>query len=456
MKIFSTQALSAAELQNVLARPTMESDAELRQIVANIINGVREGGDQALIEFGRKFDGQAPESLLVPPEQLASAADELDADLLDAIDTAIATVTRFHQAGKPSDIEVETAPGVRCQARWRALETVGLYVPAGTAPLPSTAIMLGVPATLAGCKQIVLATPPGADGRADAAVRAIAHRLGISTVLVAGGAQAVAAMAYGTDSVPKAAKIFGPGNRFVAEAKRQVAEYADGAAMDLPAGPSEVLIIADRTATPEFVAIDLLSQAEHGPDSQAFLITDDACLADSVSLAVDKLLTELPRAETARAAIDNSAALLVDSMDEAIEISNTYAPEHLIIATDNPDQICDGVISAGSVFLGHYTPESLGDYISGTNHVLPTAGWAHAYAGLSISDFMRRMTVQQASPKGLEILGPPGARLAAHEGLDAHRLAIQIRLDALNNDDGKHDSEATSNDGARQDKASLA
>jgi histidinol dehydrogenase len=431
MKTLIAKQLKPDELATVLARPAMESDAELRRIVAGIIAGVRQGGDQALIDYGRRFDGQAPASLLVSDEELDAAEAALEPDLIEAIDTAIATVRRFHEAGRPSDLEIETATGVTCQARWRALDSVGLYVPAGTAPLPSTAIMLGVPAMLAGCREIVIATPPGKDGRADAAVLTIAKRLGIRKVLVAGGAQAVAAMAYGTESVPKADKIFGPGNRFVAEAKRQVAEHADGAAQDLPAGPSEVLVIADDSATPEFVAIDLLSQAEHGPDSQAFLITDSETLARATERELDRLLAELPRADTARAAIEHSAALVVDSMAEAVAISNQYAPEHLIIATRDPDALCDDITSAGSVFLGHYTPESLGDYISGTNHVLPTAGWARSHAGLSLSDFMRRMTVQRATREGLQTLGPPGARLAAHEGLDAHRLAIQLRLDAL-------------------------
>jgi histidinol dehydrogenase len=431
MKTLQVNQLSTDELRRVLARPAMESDAELREIVAAIIAGVRESGDEALIDYGRKFDGQAPARLMVSKDELAAAEFELEADLIDAIDTAIATVRRFHEAGRPSDLEIETAPGVVCQARWRALDAVGLYVPAGSAPLPSTAIMLGVPAALAGCREVVLATPPGKDGRADPAVLTIAQRLGIDKVLVAGGAQAVAAMAFGTASVPKVDKIFGPGNRFVAEAKRQVAEQAEGAAQDLPAGPSEVLVIADDSATPRFVAIDLLSQAEHGPDSQALLITDSPALAQATGQALDRLLDELPRAETARAAIENSAALVVESMDQAVAISNQYAPEHLILATRDPEALCEDITSAGSVFLGHYTPESLGDYISGTNHVLPTAGWARSHAGLSLSDFMRRMTVQRASPEGLKTLGPPGARLAAHEGLDAHRLAIQLRLDAL-------------------------
>jgi histidinol dehydrogenase len=434
MKTVAWNDLDRTAREALLARPAMETTAELRSTVTDIIETVRREGDRAVIAYGERFDGRAPGSLLASAEDLASAADELEPDLVAAIDTAIETVTRFHEAARPQDKTVETAPGVRCEARWRALDPVGLYVPAGTAPLPSTAIMLGVPATLAGCRRIVLATPPGSDGRADAAVRYIAHRLGIDTVLVAGGAQAIAAMAFGTESVPKVVRLFGPGNRFVAEAKRQAAQDPAGAAQDLPAGPSEVMVIADETADPDFVAMDLLSQAEHGPDSQVFLVTDSESAATAVVASLDRLTAELPRAETARQALGHGAIVIVDDLTEAIDVANDYAPEHLIIATADPARLCESIVSAGSVFLGHYTPEALGDYISGTNHVLPTGGWAKAYAGLSLTDFMRRMTVQEASPDGLRALGPHGARLAAHEGLDAHRLAIQLRLDRLDED----------------------
>ena len=431
MKIIALDTLDTAERARLLARPEMETGEELRSTVAGILAEVRAGGDRAVIEYGRRFDACPPTNLLATAEELAGAANELDDDLIAAIDTAMKTVEIFHTAGKPRDQIVETAPGVTCQARWRAIDPVGLYVPAGTAPLPSTAVMLAVPARLAGCERIVLATPPGADGRADAAVRYIAHRLGIDTVLVAGGAQAVGAMAYGTESVPRVAKIFGPGNRFVAEAKRQVAESASGAAMDLPAGPSEVMVIADESADAEFVAMDLLSQAEHGPDSQVFLVTDSDRIARETAFALEALLPKLARADTARTALASGAILIVEKLAQAVTVANEYAPEHLIIATDDASALCRDITSAGSVFLGHYTPEALGDYISGTNHVLPTGGWARSVAGLSITDFMRRMTVQQATPEGLRRLGPPGARLAAHEGLDAHRLAITLRLDRL-------------------------
>jgi len=431
MTIVAWNKLDWSERQALLARPALETTEALRATVADIIRTVRSGGDRAVLDFGRRFDGREPAALLATADDLAAARDELDDALVGAIDTAIGTVSRFHEAARPRDYQVETAPGVTCQARWRALDPVGLYVPAGSAPLPSTAVMLGVPARLAGCRRIVLATPPGPDGRADAAVRYIAHRLDIDTVLVAGGAQAVAAMAYGTESVPRVLRVFGPGNRFVAEAKRQAAQDPAGAAMDLPAGPSEVMVIADETADPDFVAMDLLSQAEHGPDSQVFLVTDSDLLAREVVRSLERLTARLPRAQTARQALEHGAIVVVDALAEAVAVANDYAPEHLIIATARAGELCQDIVSAGSVFLGHYTPEALGDYISGTNHVLPTGGWARSYGGLSLTDFMRRMTVQEATPEGLRALGPDGARLAAHEGLDAHRLAIQLRLERL-------------------------
>lgn len=413
--------------RDLLSRPRLESDEELTRQVGRIVDDVRAGGDAALLDFTRRFDRVEPEALWQDVETRAA----LDAGLDAALDRAIATVRAFHRRGRPEDYAVETAPGVTCRMRHVALDPVGLYVPAGSAPLPSTAIMLLVPALLAGCEQIVLATPPNRDGRADDAVLAVAAKLGLERVLVAGGAQAIAAMAYGTESVPACAKLYGPGNRFVAEAKRQVALDIDGAAQDLPAGPSEVMVIADGSADPDWVALDLLSQAEHGPDSQVLLVTDSAELANALPAAIGRRLAQLPRAEITRNALEHAAIVLVSDMQTAIEISERYAPEHLIIATRDADRLAAGVRSAGSVFVGHYTPESLGDYVSGTNHTLPTGGWARVHSGLGVADFLRRMTVQTATADGLRALGPAGARLAAHEQLDAHRLAITARLDAL-------------------------
>jgi len=426
MNIVDWNRLDAAGRDALLARPELETGAELQQIVAGIIATVRARGDRAVAEYTTRFDG------VTPPGLWQSTADHaaLDPALEAAIDRAIASVRAFHAAGRPGDYAVETAPGVECRMRHLALDPVGLYVPAGSAPLPSTAIMLLVPALLAGCRQIVLATPPGPDGRADAAVLAVARKLGLEQVLIAGGAQAIAAMAWGTESVPACVKLFGPGNRFVAEAKRQAAGDVHGAAQDLPAGPSEVLVIADDSARPEWVAIDLLSQAEHGPDSQVLLVTDSAALAERVDRQAGQLLKRLSRAATTARALEHAAIVRVDNINEAIEVSQRYAPEHLIVQTRDAEAVAGRITTAGSVFVGPHTPESLGDYVSGTNHTLPTGGWARTASGLAVIDFMRRMTVQRATPDGLRELGPAGARLAAHEGLDAHRLAIELRLES--------------------------
>jgi len=426
MKTVEWNGLDEPARDQLLARPEMETGVELQRLVADIVANVRQRGDAAVAEYTARFDRVAPPALW----QDTADHPPLDPALDAAIDRSIATVRAFHAAGRPEDYAVETAPGVECRMRYLALDPVGLYVPAGSAPLPSTAIMLLVPALLAGCGNIVLATPPDAEGRADDAVLAVARKLGLDRVLIAGGAQAIAAMAYGTETVPACAKLFGPGNRFVAEAKRQAATDVAGAARDLPAGPSEVLVIADDSANPEWVAIDLLSQAEHGPDSQVILTTDSASLAAAVDAAVEALLARLSRGEMTAKALEHAAIVLVTDIDDAIAVSERYAPEHLIIQTRGAEEVTARITTAGSVFVGHYTPESLGDYVSGTNHTLPTGGWARTASGLAVVDFMRRMTVQTASAEGLQVLGPPGARLAAHEGLDAHRLAIELRLEA--------------------------
>jgi len=426
MEPVNWNGLDEAGKKALLARPELETGGKLRRLVADIVSNVRERGDAAVSEYTHSFDGVQPPALW----QATAGHAPLDKALDAAIDRSIETVRAFHAAGRPQDYSVETAPGVECSMRYLALDPVGLYVPAGSAPLPSTAVMLLVPALLAGCEQIVLATPPNADGVADDAVLAVAARLGLDKVLIAGGAQAIAAMAYGTETVPACRKLFGPGNRFVAEAKRQAATDVHGAARDLPAGPSEVLVIADESANPDWVAIDLLSQAEHGPDSQVILATDSPSLAEAVTEQVQELLERLSRGETTAKALEHAAIVLVKDLDDAIEVSERYAPEHLIIQAREAEAVADRITTAGSVFVGHYTPESLGDYISGTNHTLPTGGWARTASGLAVIDFMRRMTVQTASVAGLRELGPAGARLAAHEGLDAHRLAIELRLEA--------------------------
>ena len=428
MRTLTWAELGEPARTEVLARGTAAAGPEVTAGVAAILNGVREGGDAALAEFGERFDPTPARSLVVGPQEIARAAQELPEALRGAISEAAATIRTFHQAGMSSDYEVETAPGVRCARLIRPIRRVGLYVPAGSAPLPSTALMLGVPAQLAGCPEVVLCTPPGPDGRADAAVLAAAAECGISRVFVTGGAQAIAAMAYGTASIPRCDKIFGPGNAWVTEAKRQVSTAEGGPGIDMPAGPSEVLIIADAGADPEFVAADLLSQAEHGPDSQVLLLTDDPALASAVAAQVEEQLTELPRAEIAAKSLASSAIVLTADLAEALAISNDYAPEHLILALREPLEWLDQVERAGSVFLGDWSPETLGDYCSGTNHVLPTAGAARWTGGVNVASFQIAMTVQQVSPEGLAGLGQVAIELSGAEGLIGHQAAVTRRL----------------------------
>ena len=414
-----------------LARPEASSRATLAEGVAGIIAEVRRDGDAALRRFAERFDGVSLETLRVPAEDFANAEARLDEPQREALRVAIANVRAFHAAQRPADVEVETMPGVLCRRVTRPIRAVGLYVPAGSAPLPSTVIMLAVPAALAGCPRRILCTPPQKDGRADPAVLTAARYCGIEEVYLAGGAQAIAAMAYGTETVPAVDKIFGPGNAWVTEAKLQVSRDPGGAALDLPAGPSEVLVIADERADPGFIAADLLSQAEHGPDSQVVLVTTSPELADRVEAAVTEQLAELPRGATTREAMAHARVLLARDLDEAFEISNRYAPEHLIVQLPEPEAWLDRIEAAGSVFLGDWTPESLGDYCSGTNHVLPTYGYARAWSGLSLADFQLAISVQQASPRGFAGIGPVAQTLAELEGLDAHALAVKLRLSAL-------------------------
>jgi histidinol dehydrogenase len=351
-----------------------------------------------------------------------------------AIAAAAARIEVYHRAGMTAPYVVDTAPGVRCQRILRPIQRVGLYVPAGTAPLPSTALMLGVPASLAGCPDIVLCTPPREDGSVDPVVLVAALTCGIRRVFRVGGAQAIAAMAFGTASVPRCDKLFGPGNSFVTEAKRQVSMHTDGPAIDMPAGPSEVLVIADAGADAGFVAADLLSQAEHGPDSQVLLLSDDAGLLARVDTAIDAQLATLPRAEIARRSLAASRAILVDRIETAFDISNRYAPEHLILALRDPEPWLDRVTAAGSVFLGDWAPEALGDYCSGTNHVLPTSGAARAFSGVSVASFQNAISVQAVDQCGLQAIGPTAVTLAQAEGLEAHARAVSLRLDALDMD----------------------
>jgi histidinol dehydrogenase len=423
--------LDEAGRRAALARPEAARRATLAEEVASIIAEVRADGDAALLRFAERFDGVRLSSLRVPPAEFDAAEATLTEEQRQALRIAIDNVRAFHAAQLRDTIEVETLPGVTCRRITRPIRSVGLYVPAGSAPLPSTVIMLAVPAALAGCPRRVLCTPPQKNGRADPAVLTAARYCGIEEVYLAGGAQAVAAMAYGTGSIPSVDKIFGPGNAWVTEAKLQVSRDPDGAALDLPAGPSEVLVVADERADAGFVAADLLSQAEHGPDSQVILVTPSEALADAVEIAISAQLTVLPRNEVAREALGHARVLLARDLDEAFEISNRYAPEHLIVQVPDAERWLERIEVAGSVFLGDWTPESLGDYCSGTNHVLPTYGYARAWSGLSVNDFQLAISVQSASPDGFRRLGPVTRTLAELEGLDAHALAVKLRLEAL-------------------------
>ena len=396
-----------------------------------IVGAVRRDGDTALRRFTKKFDGVTLRSLRVTEAEFAAAEMALGRADKAALRTAYLNIHTFHAAQRPHDLRIETSPGIVCEKTTRPIGRVGLYVPGGSAPLPSTALMLGVPSQLAGNPGRVLCTPPDKTGRINPWILCAARLCGITEVYKLGGAQAMAAMAYGTQSVPKCDKLFGPGNAFVTEAKLQVSRDAGGAAFDLPAGPSEVLVIADNRANPAFVAADLLSQAEHGPDSQVVLVAFSKKFAGRVTAVIVRQLATLPRASIARCALARSQIFLAASRAEAVEIANRYAPEHLILQVANPRGLLADITTAGSVFLGDLTPESLGDYASGTNHVLPTYGWARACSGLGLSDFQRTMTVQTATPAGLQKLGPVVERLALAEGLAAHQRAVRVRLDKI-------------------------
>ena len=405
-----------------------QDEAAIHERVREIVSDVRARGDLALLEFTRRFDGVALSSIEVSTAEFAAAETALDTEQRQAIDRAIANVRRFHEAQLGAPLRVETTPGVVCERQFRPIDAVGLYVPAGVAPLPSAAIMLAVPARIAGCPTRIICTPPRRDGTADPAVLTIANLCGVRRVFKLGGAQAIAAMAYGTQTVPKVDKVFGPGNSWVTAAKLQVANDPEGAALDLPAGPSEVLVIADATARADFVAADLLAQAEHSADAQVVFVTTSSALAEATATQLETQMQRLGRADTLRKSIEHARLFVVDTIVTAIEVSNAYAPEHLILQVANARDWLPKVRNAGSVFLGAWTPETMGDYCSGTNHVLPTYGFARAYSGLSLHDFVKRMTVQELTSDGLRDLGPTAITLATLEGLDAHANAVRIRL----------------------------
>jgi histidinol dehydrogenase len=415
----------------LLRRPAARDREAIEKPVAAIIAEVRARGDAALADYTRRFDGVELATAAVGDDEFGAAAAALSAAQHAAIERAIGNVRRFHEAQRCLPLCVETSPGVRCERIDVPLQSVGLYVPAGSAPLPSTAIMLAVPAAIAACPTRVLCTPPRRDGRADPAVLVVAQRCGVARVFKVGGAQAIAAMAYGTATIPKVDKIFGPGNAWVAAAKTRVAADSDGAAFDLPAGPSEVLVIADDGARAPFVAADLLAQAEHDPTAQVVLVTTSPALATRVIDELQRQQALLGRRAIIAAALEHGRLILVPDLPTAFEVSNAYAPEHLILEIREPRRWLAAVTAAGSVFLGDWSPEPVGDYCSGANHVLPTYGHARAWSGLGLADFMRRITVQELTPAGLRDLGPVAATLAGLEGLDAHANAVAVRLAAL-------------------------
>ena len=414
----------------ILRRPALNTES-LFDTVRGIIDRVRTEGDKAVIEYEATFDKAELTSLAVTNEELEEGVALVSEELKAAISLAKQNIERFHAAQKFVGKKVETMPGVTCWQKAVGIEKVGLYIPGGTAPLFSTVLMLAVPAKIAGCKDIILCTPPDSKGKIHPAILFAAQLAGVSKIFKAGGVQAIAAMAYGTESVPKVYKIFGPGNQYVTAAK-QLVSLRD-VAIDMPAGPSEVEVLADASANPVFVAADLLSQAEHGIDSQAILITTSEKLQTEVMEEVERQLAELPRREIAAKSLENSKLILVKDLDEALELTNAYAPEHLIIETENYMEVAERVINAGSVFLGSLTPESAGDYASGTNHTLPTNGYAKAYSGVSLDSFIRKITFQEILPEGIKAIGPAIEEMAANEQLDAHKNAVTVRLKAIQN-----------------------
>lgn len=423
MKIYNYPARS--EWPALLQRPVAEA-AKLEETVGGILQQVKGEGDAAIKELTLRFDKAVVDELLVSEAEFAAAAQQLDAELKTAILTAKANIERFHQQQLTAPELIETMPGVLCWRKMVAIEKVGLYIPGGTAPLFSTILMLGVPAKLAGCKEIILCSPPDKEGKLHPAILFAAQAVGITKLFKAGGVQAIGAMAYGTESIPRVSKIFGPGNQYVTCAKQLVQQ--EGIAIDMPAGPSEVAVYADDSANPAFVAADLLSQAEHGIDSQVLLVTVSPSLVNAVEQEINRQLQLLPRKALAAKALENSTLIVMQHEADAIDLLNEYAAEHLILACNHPAALADQVINAGSVFLGHYSPESVGDYASGTNHTLPTNGYARAYSGVSVDSFVKKITFQQLSEAGLKNIGRTVELMAEAEGLQAHANAVRVRL----------------------------
>jgi histidinol dehydrogenase len=427
MKLSYWQQCTNEQQAALLTRPAISSSESISKAVADILAQVKQNGDQALKALSSKYDKVQIKQIKLTQDEVKLATSRVNPELKQAMQLAVANIKKFHQAQIQQTITVETMPGIKCQQVTRPIDSVGLYIPGGSAPLLSTVLMLATPAKIAGCHKVILCSPPPI---ADEILYA-AELCGVTEIYQLGGAQAIAAMAFGTESVPKVAKIFGPGNAYVTEAKRQVSQSLDGAAIDMPAGPSEVLVIADSSANPAFIAADLLSQAEHGPDSQVVLLTPDEKIAQTVSIEVDKQLANLSRKNIAEKALQESRLIVTSDLDECVNISNCYGPEHLIIQTSNADELVEKITSAGSVFLGNWSPESAGDYASGTNHVLPTYGYTATYSSLGLADFQKRMTVQKLTPEGLKMIGNAVELMAEAEQLTAHKQAVTLRLAAL-------------------------
>ena len=409
----------------ILKRPVFDGKS-LENTVASILLDVQLNGDEAIKKYAAKFDGVKLEELKVSDREIAQAVSSVDDALKAAIEVAKNNITTFHYAQKEAVKQIETMPGVLCWRKSVAIQKIGLYIPGGTAPLFSTLLMLGIPAVLAGCHEIVVCTPPHKNGKINPVILYVAQLIGLTNIYKIGGAQAIAAMAYGTTTIPQVYKIFGPGNQYVTCAKQLVNK--DGVAIDMPAGPSEVAVFADDSANPGFVAADLLSQAEHGADSQVILLATSLKIMEKVMEEIDNQLEDISRKDIALKALDNTRYITIESEDDAFDLLNEYAPEHLIIASDKAVHLAEKVINAGSVFLGHYSPESAGDYASGTNHTLPTNGYAKTYSGVSLDSFVKKITFQQISETGIENIGNAVEVMAAAEGLDAHKNAVSIRL----------------------------
>ena len=430
MKLFMWSDLSQAHQLEALARPEGLSDISVYEAVSNIMAEVKTGGDKAVLELTTKFDGVTPASLRVSTAELETAWRSLPKAQRDAINIAKKNIETFHKAQIPADIEVETMKGVMCRRESRPISTAGLYVPGGTAPLVSTLLMLAVPAKVAGVKRRVIVTPPGKDGKVNQAVLAAAYRCKVTDMFACGGAQAIAALAYGTETIPKCDKIFGPGNAYVATAKSFAAQEPGGPAIDMPAGPSEAMVVADAASNPVFVASDLLSQAEHDTLAQVICVATSQKVAEKISAEIDNQLKTLPRKDIAQVAMSKSRMIIATNRMDIIDVVNRYAPEHLILQIKNPENLVPAIRNAGSIFLGPWTPESVGDYASGTNHTLPTYGAARAYSGVTLESFVKYISVQKLTRKGLERLGPTVETLAQMEGLEAHRRAVSLRLES--------------------------